>query len=52
MICRLHPKTDEMMKTTWGTHHDLAAYFAWKQARIEFFSLSSRLVEARHRLCM
>jgi hypothetical protein len=37
MICRLHSKTDEMMKTTWGTHHDLAAYFTWKQAGIEFF---------------
>jgi hypothetical protein len=29
------------------TRRDLAAWFAWKQVALEFFSLTSRLMEAR-----
>jgi hypothetical protein len=35
------------MKTTRGTHRDLAACFAWKQVEIGFPSLALRLAEAR-----
>jgi hypothetical protein len=45
-VCRLHHKTDGMMKTVWDTHRDLAACFMWKQVGLGFFSLASRLVEA------
>jgi hypothetical protein len=38
------------MKTSWSTHRDLAACFAWKQVGLGFFSLALRLVEARHRV--
>jgi hypothetical protein len=33
-----------------GTRRDLAACFAWKQVRLGFFSLTSRLTEARRRV--
>jgi hypothetical protein len=35
-----------------GTHQDLTACFVWKQVRLEFPSLVSRLVEARRGWCM
>jgi hypothetical protein len=34
-----------------GTCQDLAACFAWKQVRLWFPNLASRLVEVRHRWC-
>jgi hypothetical protein len=35
---------------TWGTRRDLAACFAWKQVRLGFFSLTSRLAETHWRV--
>jgi hypothetical protein len=34
------------------THQDLAVCFAWKQVRLGFSCLASRLVDARHGWCM
>jgi hypothetical protein len=34
----------------WDTRRDLAACFAWKQVTLGFFSLTSRLAEARRRV--
>jgi hypothetical protein len=45
-VCRLRNKTDRRMKTTQGTHRNLAACFTWKQVGQWFSSLASRLVEA------
>jgi hypothetical protein len=39
MVYRLRYKTDGRMESAWGTRRDLAAYFAWKQVRLRFFSL-------------
>jgi hypothetical protein len=47
-VYRLCHKTDGKIKTVRGTHRDLAVCFTWKRVRLEFFSLASRLVEARH----
>jgi hypothetical protein len=44
--CRLHHKTDERAMA-WDTRRDLAACFVWKQVRLGFPSLASRLAEAR-----
>jgi hypothetical protein len=33
-----------------GTRQDLAAYFAWKQVKLGFPCLTSRLAEARRRV--
>jgi hypothetical protein len=52
IICRLRHKTDCRMKMAQDTCRDLAACIAWKQARLGFPSLASRLVEARHGCCM
>jgi hypothetical protein len=46
MVCRLRYKTDERMKTVWGTRQNLTACFTWKQLGLGFPSLASRLVEA------
>jgi hypothetical protein len=51
-ICRLRHKTNRKMKTTQGTCRDLVACFTWKQVRLGFPSLASRLVEARRGWCM
>jgi hypothetical protein len=40
------------MKTALNTRQDLVTCFAWKQVRLEFFSVASRLAEARHGWCM
>jgi hypothetical protein len=50
MVCRMRHKTNERMKTAWGIHRDLAAYFAWKQVGLGFPSLPSRLAEALQRV--
>jgi hypothetical protein len=34
----------------WDAHRDLVACFVWKQVRLGFSSLTSRLVEARRRV--
>jgi hypothetical protein len=47
MVCQLHHKTDEGVKTAWGMHHDLAACFVWKQVMLRFPSRASRLVEVQ-----
>jgi hypothetical protein len=52
IICWLRHKTDWKMKTAQGTRWDLAACFTWKQVGLGFFSLASRLVEARRGWCM
>jgi hypothetical protein len=36
--------------TVWDMHRDLAACFVWKQIRLEFFSLASKLTEAHRRV--
>jgi hypothetical protein len=41
------PQNRWKMKTVWDTRRDLAACFAWKQIRLGFPSLASRLVEAQ-----
>jgi hypothetical protein len=51
MVYRLHHKINGRMKTTWDTRWDLVAYLAWKRVRLGFFSLASRLVEARCGWC-
>jgi hypothetical protein len=50
-VCRLHHKTIGRMKTVPGTHQDLAVFFTWKQVRLGFPSLLSRLVEAQRGWC-
>jgi hypothetical protein len=45
------PQNRRRMKTAWVIHRDLSACFVWKQVRLEFSSLTSRLVEARRRWC-
>jgi hypothetical protein len=50
-VCRLCHKTDGMMKTALDTHRVLTTCFTWKQVRLGFPSLASRLVEARHGRC-
>jgi hypothetical protein len=52
MVYRLCHKTDKRMKMTRDTHRDLVACFVWKQVRLEFTNLASRLVEARCGWCM
>jgi hypothetical protein len=44
-VYQLRYKTDCRMKMAWGTHWDLAVCFMWKQVRLRFLSLASRLVE-------
>jgi hypothetical protein len=46
-VCQLRHNTDGRMKMTRGTRRDLAACFTWKQVRLVFPSLVSRLAEAR-----
>jgi hypothetical protein len=43
-VYRLCHKTDGTA-TVWDTHQDLANYFMWKQIRLLFSSLASRLAE-------
>jgi hypothetical protein len=49
--CWLRHKTDGRIKTVWGTRRDLVTCFTWKQVRIEFSSLSSRLVKTQRGWC-
>jgi hypothetical protein len=49
--CWLCHKTDGRIKTVWDTRRDLVTCFTWKQVRIGFSSLSSRLVKAQHGWC-
>jgi hypothetical protein len=49
MVCRLRYKIDRRVMR-WDTRRDLVACFTWKQVRLEFSSLTSRLVEARRRV--
>jgi hypothetical protein len=49
MVCRLRYKIDRRAMT-WDTRRDLVACFAWKQVRLGFPSLASRLMEARRRV--
>jgi hypothetical protein len=49
LVCRLRHKIDGG-RSTWDTHRDLAAYFAWKQVWLGFPSLASRLAEARRQV--
>jgi hypothetical protein len=51
-ICQLCHKIDGRMETVWDARRDLAAWFIWKQIRLRFSSLTSRLVEAWRRWCM
>jgi hypothetical protein len=44
------PQNRRSIKTAWGTHRDLATCFAGKQVRLEFFSLTSKLMDARQRV--
>jgi hypothetical protein len=46
-VYQLHHKTERRMKKV----RDLAACFAWKQVRLGFPSIASRLAEARHGWC-
>jgi hypothetical protein len=50
-VYRLRHKNDRRMKTTLDTCWDLTVCFAWKQVSLGFFSLDSRLVEARCGWC-
>jgi hypothetical protein len=52
IVCRLCHKINGRMKTAFDTHRDLAPCFAWNQDRLGFFSLASRLVEARCGWCI
>jgi hypothetical protein len=45
-VCRLRQKTDREM-SAWDTRRDLATCFSWKQVRLEFLSLASRLMETQ-----
>jgi hypothetical protein len=45
-VCRLRHKTDRGM-LAWDTRRDLATCFSWKQVRLEFLSLASRLMETQ-----
>jgi hypothetical protein len=46
LVCRLCHKTDGSTMA-WDTRQDLAVCFTWKQVCLGFFSLASRLAEAR-----
>jgi hypothetical protein len=48
-VCRLRHKTDGRASVQ-DTHQDLGACFTWKQVRLGFPSLASRLVKARRRV--
>jgi hypothetical protein len=48
-VCRLRHKTNGG-KSARDTRRDLAACFVWKQVWLGFFSLASRLVEARRQV--
>jgi hypothetical protein len=52
MVYWLYHKIDGRMKTARDTYRDLAACFIWKQVRIGFHSLASRLAEVRRGWCM
>jgi hypothetical protein len=47
-VCRLRHKTNGRA-TTWDTRRNLADYFTWKQDRLTFPSLASRLAKAGQR---
>jgi hypothetical protein len=44
------PQNRRKEKTVRDTRQDLAAYFTYNQVGLEFFSLTSRLTEARRRV--
>jgi hypothetical protein len=48
-VYQLRHKTDGGW-TAWGTRRGLATCFTWKQVMLGFFSLASRLAEARRRV--
>jgi hypothetical protein len=52
MVCQLRHKTNGRMKMVWDVHRDLAASFAWKQVRLGFPILASRLTKVWHGWCM
>jgi hypothetical protein len=49
LVCRLRHKTDGG-RLAWDTRRDLAACFTWKQVRLGFSSLPSRLAEVWRRV--
>jgi hypothetical protein len=44
------PKNRREDETARGTRRDLAACFAWKEVKVEFLSLASRLAELQQRV--
>jgi hypothetical protein len=50
-VYQLFHKIDGRIKTTWDTRGDVATCIAWKQIRLVFPSLASRLAEACRGWC-